>query len=213
MWLIRMAAVSQGRAALLIWLSILLLPLHTLYNLQPPCSTNPHPHPPLRLWFSPETCLDKTAWAIKETQSLGRGVWHTEQFTKCKIRRQKPEFCSEAVNTLTHTCMWVTNTDNPFSFSRLILLLPVSSSSSLLKNFYLWNLSRPRHHYAIHIIVRSVWTNVNFLSLKHAHSHMLIYVNCHQKMVYSTCSPCVPTVCYYCTYCSSPLTQCCVTNR
>lgn len=55
-----------------------------------------------------------------------------------------------------------------------------------------------------------VWTG--WLFLHPAHTHNRVYVNCHQKTVYSTCSLYVPTVCYYCTYSSSPLTQCCVTN-
>lgn len=98
-----------------------------------------------------------------------------------------------------------------FFLSRLILPLPASSSSFRLESFYSWNPPRPLHRYGIIIIVRSVWANVNWFVL--SPSNTLLHLNCHQRTVYSTCSLRVPTVCYYCTYSSTPLTQCCVTNR
>lgn len=149
----------------------------------------------LGVWFSQETWLDKTAWAIKATKGLRRRVWHAKTFCKCKVWRQKK----------THMHMWETNTDNPFfsSFPCFLLLLisiwkflfmQSPSASASLQNSYYCPLRLGQRE------------AVGCLTLKHVHKH------CRQKGVYCTCWLWVPAVCCYCTYSSTPLTQCCVTN-
>ena len=81
--------------------------------------------------------------------------------------------------------MWVTNTDSPFSFSRLILLLPVSSSSpkflfvespeasASLWHYYYCSVSLGQRQLVLLLRLQNTHT--------HTHTHRLIFVNCHEK--------------------------------
>lgn len=78
------------------WLSVLALPSHVLCNPLPLFSS-------FCLWLSQETWLDKTAWAIKATKSLGSRVWHAETFCKCKKYGGKKQSMLFQSNEQPHT--------------------------------------------------------------------------------------------------------------
>lgn len=142
-----------------------------------------------------ETWLDKTAWAIKATKSLGRRVWHAETFSKCKVRRQKPECAVLKTWTHTHTYMRVTNTDKPFSFfssdsssPRLLLLSSWKFLfvESLEASALLWY-----YYCSVSLGQREL---VGSFSLKHTHTNTHICKFSSEKCLFHLFSLCANTL-------------------